>query len=286
LIRKEFKVPDATTLSEGEERSRRRFDLVAEGYDRPSLRAFRTGAERLVELAALRDGQVVLDVASGTGHAAVAAARAVGSQGRVVAVDASAEMCARARQKVAQLGLTNVEVREGDGAALVLPTASFDAVVCASGAYTFPDIPAALAEWRRVLKAGGRLALSTLGGGSDRLYRKLLQRYGIPVPAELPTQRVDSPAKCEALLRGAGFDAVEGHAEQLGYYLPDAEQCWEVVWYTGARIPLTYLPPPVVERFKADYLAAMAASATERGIWVDWPAVFSLGRKPDERGSA
>src|SRR5262249_2170879 len=43
LIRNELYVPDATTPSEGEERSRRRFDLVAEGYDRPTLRAFRTG---------------------------------------------------------------------------------------------------------------------------------------------------------------------------------------------------------------------------------------------------
>jgi ubiquinone/menaquinone biosynthesis C-methylase UbiE len=278
-------VPDSTTPSEAEERVRRRFDLVAEGYDRPSLRAFRMGAERLLELASLRNGQVVLDVASGTGHAAVAAARAVGPQGRVVAVDASPEMCERAQQNVVRLGLTNVEVRQGDGAALALPAARFDAVVCASGVYTFPDIPAALLEWRRVLKPGGRLAFSTLGAGSDRLYRELLQRYGIPLPAELPTQRVDSAEKCEALLRGAGFDEIEGHAEQLGYYLPDGEQCWEIVWYTGARIPLTYLPPPVVERFKADYLAAVAASATERGIWVDWPCLFSLARKPDERGS-
>ena len=111
-------------------------------------------------------------------------------------------------------------------------------------------------------------------------------RNGIPLPAELPTQRVDSAAKCEALLRDAGFDQIENHAEQLGYYLPDAEQCWEIVWYTGARIPLTFLPPPVVERFKADYLAAVAASATEHGIWVDWPGLFSLARKPAQPVSA
>src|SRR5262249_46765794 len=143
----EFDMADETTATGTQERFQRRFDQVAEGYDRPALRAFRTGAERLVELASLHYGQVVLDVASGTGHAAVAAARAVGPQGRVVAVDASPEMCARARQKVTQLGLTNVEVREGDGVALALPAANFDAVICASAVYTFPDIPAALSEW-------------------------------------------------------------------------------------------------------------------------------------------
>jgi SAM-dependent methyltransferase len=259
--------------------SRQRFDLVAEGYDRPALRAFRIGAERLVELAAVARGAVVLDVASGTGHATMATARAVGPHGRVVAVDASPEMCARAQQKVAQQGLTNVEIRQGDGAALELPDASVDAVVCASAVYTFTDIPAALDEWKRVLKPGGRLAFSTLGAGSDRLFRELLQRYGVPLPAELPLQRVDTPDKCTAFLRGAGFEEIASHIEQLGYYLSDAEQCWEIVWYTGARIPLTYLPPPVVERFKADYVAALAPWATDRGIWADWPMVFSLARK-------
>src|SRR5262249_34282684 len=152
---------------------------------RPSLRAFRTGAERLVELGSLRGGQVVLDVASGTGHAAVAAARAVGPQGRVVAVDAPPERCARARHKVAQLGLTNGQAPEGEGAALPQPAASFDAVLCASAVFTLPDIPAALGEWRRVLKPAGRVAFSALGAGSDRLYRGLLQRYGLPLPVEL-----------------------------------------------------------------------------------------------------
>ena len=280
-------MPDSTTPSEEQGRRQRRvdFDLVAEGYDRPSLRAFRTGAERLVELAALRNGQAVLDVGSGTGHAGVAAARAVGPRGRVVAVDASAEMCARARQKVLALGLATVEVRQGDGAALALPAGSFDAVLCASALYTVPDIQAALSEWGRVLKPGGRVAFSTLGAGSHLLYGELLQRYGILLPAGLPTQRVDSTDKCAAFLRAAGFGEVESHAEQLGYYLASAEECWEVVWYTGARIPLTYLPPPVVERFKADYLAAVAASVTEAGIWIDWPCLFSLARKPGQLGS-
>jgi hypothetical protein len=129
------------------------------------------------------------------------------------------------------------------------------------------------------------LAFSALGAGSNRLYLELLQRYGISLPAELPTQRVDSTAKCEAFVRGAGFEEIDSHTEQLGYHLPDAEQCWEIVWYTGARIPLTYLPPPVIERFKADYLAAMAASVTEHGIWIDWPGLFCLARKAGQSGS-
>src|SRR5262249_22422413 len=178
------------------------------------------------------------------------------------------------------LGLPKVGGPRGGGAAPPSPAASFDAVICASALYTFPNIPVALTEWGRVLKPAGRLAVSTLGTGSDRLYRELLERYGISLPAEMPTQRADTRAKCETLLRDAGFVEIETRAEQLGYYLSASEQCWEIVWYTGARIPLTFLPPPVVERFKADYLAAVGATATEQGIWVDWPGIFSLASKP------
>ena len=125
------------------------------------------------------------------------------------------------------------------------------------------------------------MAFSTIGAGSLLLYTELLKRYGIPLPSGMPTERVDTTDKCEAFLRGGGFHEIESHGEQLGYYLANAETCWELVWYTGARIPLTFLPPPVVERFKADYLAATAASATEAGIWIDWPCLFSLARKPE-----
>jgi hypothetical protein len=92
-------------------------------------------------------------------------------------------------------------------------------------------------------------------------------------------QRVDTPQKCARFLQETGFEEKDTHIEQLGYYLPNAGSCWAIIWNTGARIPLQYLPPPVVEQFKAEYLAAMQATATDQGIWIDWQAVFCLGQK-------
>ncbi len=256
------------------------FNQAASGYDSPSLRSFVTGADRLVELAELQSGQKVLDVGAGTGNAALAAARVVEPAGQVIGIEIAADMREVARQKIQAMGLSNVEIQEGDAAAPPFGDNRFDAVICASAIYTLPDIQTAVQEWRRVLKPGGRVAFSSLGTGKDRLYYNLLQKYGIPLPPVMPLQRVNTPEKCGDLLRETGFEEIAVHAEQLGYYLPQAEQCWDLVWNTGARIPLQYLPPQALEQFKAEYLAAMAASATDQGIWIDWPGIFALGRKP------
>jgi ubiquinone/menaquinone biosynthesis C-methylase UbiE len=256
------------------------FNIVADAYDSPSLRGFVLSARRLVELAELAPGQRVLDVGTGTGNAALAAARAVGPDGQVVGVELAGNMRERALSKVAAAGLSNVEVQEGDAAALPFPASSFDAVVCASAIYNLPDIPAGLREWRRVLKPEGRLAFSSLTEGNAKLYYDLLRKYGIPLPPEMPLQRVDTPEKCAAFLRGTGFADIAVHTEQLGYYIPDADPCWDLVWNTGARIPLQYMPTEAVAQFRTEYLAAMAATASNEGIWIDWQGIFALGRKP------
>jgi ubiquinone/menaquinone biosynthesis C-methylase UbiE len=256
------------------------FNQVADDYDSPSLRALALSANRLVELAGLSAGQTVLDVGTGTGNAALAAARVVGPEGRVVGVEIAENMRARALEKIAAAGLNNVEIREGDATALPFAGPDFDAVLCASVIYTLPDIPAALQEWRRVLKPGGRMAFSSHGEGNAKLYYDLLRKYGIQLPPEMPLQRVDTPEKCADFLRRTGFEDVTVHTEQLGYRLENIEQRWDFIWKTGARIPLQYLPPPVIEQFKAEYLASVAAAAPAEGIWIDWPGIFALGRKP------
>ena len=96
----------------------------------------------------------MLDVATGTGWAALAAAQHVGPTGRVLGVDLAPELLERARQKVAAAGLTHVEFRAGDAERLDLGDQHFDVVLCASALFFVPDMLAALREWHRVLKPG------------------------------------------------------------------------------------------------------------------------------------
>jgi ubiquinone/menaquinone biosynthesis C-methylase UbiE len=106
----------------------------------------------------LAPGQRVLDVATGTGISAQAALKVVGATGSVLATDISPEMADKARQRLA--GLPNGAVAVEDGQALTLPEASFDAVLCSLGLMFFPDPARGLANFHRVLRPGGRVAVS------------------------------------------------------------------------------------------------------------------------------
>lgn len=108
--------------------------------------------------AALAPGQAVLDVACGTGALTLAAAEFVGPQGRVAGLDVNPEMLAVARRKSA-----DIDWRVGAAERLPFADASFDAVVSQFGLMFFHDRPRALAEMRRVLKPGGRLAVAVCG---------------------------------------------------------------------------------------------------------------------------
>src|SRR4051812_1268828 len=114
------------------EAQHRNWDSAAEGWMRWcefNDRADAHISERLVELAGVRPGCRVLDIAAGYGEPALTAARKTGPRGRVVATDISAEMLAFGRERAAAAGLDNVEFVEADASSLDFPTASFDAAV-------------------------------------------------------------------------------------------------------------------------------------------------------------
>lgn len=141
--------------------SRSSWDAAAAGWEKwwdTFERAGRAVSHRLIELAHIKPGDRVLDIATGTGEPAITAARAVGPSGHVLGVDHSIAMVEVARRRAAREGINNVEYREGEAATLKVSERGFDAVLCRWGLMFVPDLTAAARAIRDSLKPGKWLA--------------------------------------------------------------------------------------------------------------------------------
>ena len=183
----------------------------------------------LLRAARIGVGQRVLDIATGTGLAAQAALDVVGQDGHVTAADASASMVEQARHRLGNAG--NVEVCLADGQSMQFPDASFDAVICSLGLMFFPDPERGLAEFYRVLRPGGHVAVSVLTV-PDRSYNGRINVVAAQYKPELRnaverTFRLGNSSKLHGMFATAGFDAVEATLEHHDFVLRSFSDYYE-----------------------------------------------------------
>ena len=181
------------------------FDRWGPDYDRDELHPVLVA--NLLDGITITAGPRVLDVATGTGLVALAAAEYVGTAGEVIGVDISAGMLAEARRKALSAKLENVRFIQGDAEHLARPAEGFDYVFCSSALVLMADPPAALCLWASFLKPGGILAFDTPAKpfGISDLAVAAAARHGVKLAyAEVG----DTHAKCLGLIAEAGLEAV------------------------------------------------------------------------------
>ncbi len=172
-------------------------------------------------IAALQAGETVLDLGSGGGFDCFLAARQVGPEGRVVGVDMTPEMVNRARSNAEKLRLSNVEFRLGEIEHLPVPDASVDVILSNCVVNLSPDKERVFRDAFRVLKPGGRLAISDVVEMSElpqELRGDILALTGC-VSGATPV------AELERMLHVAGFTEVnvrvrEGSGQLIERCLP------------------------------------------------------------------
>jgi ubiquinone/menaquinone biosynthesis C-methylase UbiE len=187
----------------------------------PTLdRWYGEATRQMLDLARIQPGQRVLDIAAGAGEPAVSAAERVGPGGYVLATDISEGIVELALQVARERGLNQVETRAMDGEKLDLPDASFDAALCRLGLMYMPHPETALREWRRTLRAGGRVAVvvfstpdrNSWGAMPASIIRRRAQ-LPPPVPGQPGPFRTTSAAEYVRVAREAfgAFNAMMAH---------------------------------------------------------------------------
>ena len=215
------------------------WDRIAELYVREIDPRFASVVENVVQRGNLQPGQRVVDLGTGTGAVALAAAGRVGPAGSVIAVDISPEMLALTRRRVAEAG--SIDLREGRAEQIPVTDGSVDILLASLSLMYVIDRAAAAREIRRVLRPGGRFVAAIWAAAEQCdivLFQETAGRFAPqpPVPGVGPGALAD-PTRFVAQLAGAGLE-VRVESEVLGFDFPDFDLAWEVLaGVTTAQLP-------------------------------------------------
>jgi ubiquinone/menaquinone biosynthesis C-methylase UbiE len=152
------------TRAEAKQKQHQSWTMVAPGWGKydPLMRSWAAPVtERMIELASIRRGSHVLDIACGAGEPALTVAETVGPNGSVLATDFVAEMVGFASSKAKLRALSNIEFRCVDGEVLNAPVGAFDAVTMRWGLMFMPDPVACMRHVNTALKPGGKAVVCT-----------------------------------------------------------------------------------------------------------------------------
>lgn len=245
-----------------------------------------TGA--LVDYAQPRPGMQVLDLASGTGEPAISLASRLGAHGHVTALDLSADLLEIATQRARSRGLKNFTSRQSDAHSLPFLDNSFDLATSRFGVMFFRDPVLALRDLLRVLRPGARACFLAWGPFDQPYWQSMMgvvhRHVGGPLlkPGGPDPFRFAEPGSLSAVLRSAGFNAVEEETKTLPWTWPGpVEEVWEQARAVAVpfRPMLERVPTEKWPQIHADVHAAVRQYSDGENIAFGASVVLASGKK-------
>ncbi len=249
------------------DRQRRLWDSVAVGWEKwwpVQEEMLQCVSDRLVELAGILPGHLVLDVGTGIGEPAITAGRRVGPVGYVVATDQSPQMLAVAQKRADILGLENLEFREMDAERINFPDGSFDSILSRFSLMFLPALFNFLTKTRQMLAPGGKFATSVWGVASKVPMASLAfdlarEMFHLPSPpAEAPSLFGLAGGVLERALSHSGFTDV--HAEEMTCTLKLSSAEALVQFLRDVNVPLVAMLENQSVGQQAEYWQALATA--------------------------
>jgi ubiquinone/menaquinone biosynthesis C-methylase UbiE len=266
---------------EGLARAAKVFNTASDYFDHPALSFWSRYGQNTINRLALSQGDRVLDVCCGSGASAIPAAVSVGSTGSVLGVDIAESLLELARHKSQQQGLENIEFRCGDFENLNLPSESFDVVVCVFGIFFVPDMLAAVRELWRMVRPGGKLAITSWG---ENVFEPANKAFWDSIKSEQPNlykeytpwDRIREPNMLKELLAEAGATQIEVVAIADMQELRTPEDWWTMVMGGGIRGTIEQLDPAAKERVRQASLQFLQDHAVDA---LDVSVLYAIAQK-------
>ena len=259
---------------------------ASERWRKPSAAMGRAMTEAIVREARVEQNMRVLDVASGTGEPAISVATLLNHTGEVVATDISPEPLKIGEGRAGERGLTNIRFEQADVHLLPFDDATFDRITSRLGVMFFADLPRALSEIHRVMKAGGRATLLAWGKMQQPYFDATIGTILRTVPElRLPASgramfKFSDASVLAGALRTAGFDRAEENFTSVPWNWPGTpEELW--AYFEEVTIPFKPLfeaiPPARRDEVNARVLEALRHRYHEGEVHFDAECLLVSG---------
>lgn len=264
------------------------FNKVSPVFDGSGPRFFTYFGERLVELTGIKQGQTVLDVATGKGASLFVAAEKVRENGKVIGIDIAEGMVRETNLEIQRRALKNAKAMVMDAENLEFINETFDHILCGFGVFFFPDYKVAFNEFIRVLKQGGKFSFTTFLRKSDdefSWFHELVEKYLPPFQDELDEyQEEESPEfhteeGLYKILKEAEFNNIQVIIEEKVFIYKDEQEWWDKLWTHGSIAVLERIPEDKMKDFKIEVFEKLREIKGEDGIAATIAVLYALGEK-------